>query len=228
MDMNIEAAQIRVRKAARAMARHRLVHAYGHVSARLSDEEFLVCAARPMGCIAPGEDGMRVPVRGDLPAGVLPEVRIHQQIYALRPDAGGICRIQPPRLMSLSALRMTPRPRNGSGTYFAPQPPLWDDPMLARSDEKAHALARTLGGARAIVMRGNGAVCVGANIEEAACMAFFLEDAASIELDVLQAGNGAAREAAIYTPEEVAARAVSTGGLFERMWDFLTWGDPEQ
>ncbi|MDB5729290.1 MAG: class aldolase and adducin N-terminal domain protein 3 [Noviherbaspirillum sp.] len=225
--MNIEAVQIRVRKAARAMGRHKLVHAYGHVSARLSEEEFLVCSSRPMGCIAPGQDGIRVPVRGDLPNGVLPEVRIHQQIYGLRPDVGGICRIQPPRLMSLSTLRVTPRPRNGSGTYFAPQPPLWDDPMLARSDEKAHALAAALGGARAIVMRGNGAVCVGANIEEAACMAFLLEDAASIELDVLQVRNGGANEAAIYTQEEVAARAVSTGGLFERMWDFLTFGDPE-
>jgi HCOMODA/2-hydroxy-3-carboxy-muconic semialdehyde decarboxylase len=225
--MNIEALQIRVRKAARAMARHKLVHAYGHVSARLDEDAFLVCASRPMGCIAAGEPGIRVPVRGDLPPGVLPEVRIHQQIYALRPEVGGICRIQPPRLMSLSTLRVTPKPRNGSGTYFAPQPPLWDDPMLARSDEKAHALASALGGARAIVMRGNGAVCVGANIEEAACMAFLLEDAASVELDVLQVRNGGAAEAALYTDEEVAARAVSAGGLFERMWDFLTFGDPE-
>jgi HCOMODA/2-hydroxy-3-carboxy-muconic semialdehyde decarboxylase len=225
--MTIDEAQVRVRKAARAMARHKLAHAYGHVSARLSGDEFLVCASRPMGCIAPGEPGIRVPVRGDLPPAVLPEVRIHQQIYQLRPEVGGICRIQPPCLMSLSTLRATPRPRNGSGAYFAPQPPLWDDPMLARSDEKAHALAAALGGARAIVMRGNGAVCVGANIEEAACMAFLLEDAASIELDVLQVRNGGANEAAIYTQEEVAARAVSTGGLFERMWDFLTFGDPE-
>ncbi|MDB5727005.1 MAG: class aldolase, partial [Noviherbaspirillum sp.] len=105
---------------------------------------------------------------------------------------------------------------------------LWDDPMLARSDEQAHALASALGGARAIVMRGNGAVCVGANIEEAACMAYLLEDAASVELDVLQVRNGGADEAAIYTQEEVLARAVSTGGLFERMWDFLTYGDPER
>jgi HCOMODA/2-hydroxy-3-carboxy-muconic semialdehyde decarboxylase len=221
----IEEVQLRVRKAARAMARHNLVHAYGHVSARLNDEELLVCAPRPMGCIAPGEDGIRVPINGALPPGVLPEVRIHQQIYRMRPDVGGICRIQPPRLMALSTMKITPRPRHGSGSYFAPQPPLWDDPMLVRTDDKAQALAEKLGNARAIVMRGNGAVCAGASIEEAACLAYFLEDAAAVELAVLQVKADVTPS--IYTPEEVAARAVTAGGLFERMWEYLTFGDPE-
>lgn len=220
-----EALQIRVRRAARAMGRHGLAHAYGHVSARLDQESFLVCASRPMGCIAPGEPGIRVPVQGPLPDGVLGEVRLHQQIYRLRPDVGGICRVQPPRLMALSTMRITPRPRHGSGTYFAPCPPLWDDPALTRSDDKAGALAEKLGDARAIVMRGNGAVCVGATIEQAACLAWLLEDAAGVELAVRSAG--AAEEGAIYTEEEIAGRAVFTGGLFERMWEFLASGDPE-
>jgi HCOMODA/2-hydroxy-3-carboxy-muconic semialdehyde decarboxylase len=127
--------------------------------------------------------------------------------------------------MALSTLKITPRPRHGTGTYFAPQPPLWDDPMLVRSDDKAQALTEQLGAARAIVMRGNGAVCVGASIEEAACIAYFLEDAAAVELAVLQVKGEVMP--ATYTAEEVAARAVSTGGLFERMWEFLTFGDPE-
>ena len=121
--------------------------------------------------------------------------------------------------------RITPRPRHGSGTYFAPCPPLWDDPALTRSDDKAGALAEKLGDARAIVMRGNGAVCVGATIEQAACLAWLLEDAAGVELAVRSAG--AAEEGAIYTEEEIAGRAVFTGGLFERMWEFLASGDPE-
>jgi HCOMODA/2-hydroxy-3-carboxy-muconic semialdehyde decarboxylase len=218
----LAALQVRVRKAARAMGRHALAHAYGHVSARISEAEFLVCAPRPMGCIRAGESGIRVPVDGPLPDGVLGEVRLHQQIYQLRPDVGGICRIQPPKLMALSTLRRTPQARHGSGTYFAPQPPLWDDPMLTRSDDKARALAQHLGAARAIVMRGNGAVCVGADIEQAACLAWMLEDAAAVEL-----AAGAMAGALTYSEQEVAARAVFTGGLFERMWEYLTFGDPE-
>ena len=61
----LDATQQRVRLAARALARHNLVHAYGHVSARLNNESFLVCAPKPMGLIAPGEDGTVVPISGE-------------------------------------------------------------------------------------------------------------------------------------------------------------------
>lgn len=226
-DATFEALQVRLRKAARAMGRHGLAHAYGHVSARISEAEFLVCASRPMGCIAPGESGTRVPVSGPLPDGVLGEVRLHQQIYQRRPEVGGICRVQPPRLMALSTLKLTPQPRHGSGTYFAPQPPLWDDPTLTRSDDKARALAEKMGHARAIVMRGNGAVCAGADIEQAACLAWLLEDAAAVELTVRSVNADAAQAADFYSDAEVASRAVFTGALFERMWEYLTFGDPE-
>lgn len=224
---SLEALEIRVRKTARAMGRHGLAHAYGHVSARIDEREFLVCAPRPMGCIAPGETGTRVPIEGPFPQGVLGEVRLHQQIYRRRPDVGGICRVQPPRLMALSTLKRTPEPRHGSGTYFAPRPPLWDDPTLTRSDEKARALAEKLGASRAIVMRGNGAVCVGVAIEQAACLAWLLEDAAKVELAVLSVQHDLAAAATVYNDDEVASRAVFTGELFERMWEYLTFGDPE-
>ncbi|MBC8058912.1 MAG: class II aldolase/adducin family protein, partial [Rhizobiales bacterium] len=56
-----------LRLAARALARHGLAHAYGHVSRRLDDERFMVCPSRPMGLIAAGDPGTVVPVRGALP-----------------------------------------------------------------------------------------------------------------------------------------------------------------
>jgi HCOMODA/2-hydroxy-3-carboxy-muconic semialdehyde decarboxylase len=223
----VEALDLRVRQAARAMGRHGLVHAFGHVSARIDENEFLVCAPMPMGSIGPNDVGTRVPIEGQLPEGVLGEVRAHQQIYRLRPDVSGICRVQPPNLMTLSTLRITPLPRHGSGTYFAPHPPLWDDPALIRNDEKARALAEMLGDARAIVMRGNGAVCVGKDIEQAACLVWMREDSATVELAVRALHGDRATQAAIYTEAEVETRAVFTGRVFERMWEYLTAGDPE-
>ncbi|WP_211187830.1 class II aldolase/adducin family protein, partial [Achromobacter sp. Bel] len=138
-----------VRVAARALARANLVHAYGHCSSRLDADHFLVCAARPMGLIAPGEAGTVVPVHGDLPDGVLGEVRIHQHIYRLRPDVGGVVRSMPPTVMTLSSARVTPAPRHGMGSYFSPAVPLWDDPQLVRGDAQARGVAETLGAARA-------------------------------------------------------------------------------
>ncbi len=221
----LEATQRRVRMAARALARHDLGHAYGHVSARLDAARFLVCAARPMGLIHPGAAGTVVAIDGPLPDGVLGEVRCHQQIYRRRPDVNGICRTFLRETMTLSTFRLTPRARHGFGCYFAPGPALWDDPALLRSDEAAGRLAETLGARRAIVMRGNGAILTGATVEESVVMAFYLEEAARTELAVL--ALRASADSVEIPLEEAQARAVTTGRIFERMWDYLTDGDPE-
>lgn len=206
------------------MGRHGLVHAYGHVSTRLDETRFLVSPPQPLVTVEAGAEGTVVMTEGDLPSGVLGEVRIHREIYRMRPEVGGICRVQPPAIIALSALGLTPRALHGLGTYFAPCPPLWDDPALVRDDDSAVAVAERLGPAAAIVMRGNGAVIVGETLQHAACRAFFLEDAARIELALLPAAGNRPRA---YTAEEVRARAISAGGLYERMWQFLCFGDPE-
>jgi HCOMODA/2-hydroxy-3-carboxy-muconic semialdehyde decarboxylase len=223
MNISNEPLQVLVRKAARALARHGLINAYGHCSARIDRDTFLVCAAKPMGLIAAGESGTVVPVNGALPDGVLGEVRAHQQIYKRRPDVGGVCRFLSPKILSLSAMHAVPKPRHGFGTY-SPEPAFWSDPALLRSDEKAAALAEHLGRGRAIVMRGNGAIVAGDTLEQAVVLAWKLEDSARVELDVLSAGGGATP---LYSPAEVSARATFEGRVIERMWDYLTAGDPE-
>ncbi len=223
--MPIESSQLGLRLAARALGRHGLAHAYGHCSLRLSSTHFLVCAAQPMGLIGAGEPGEVVPVNGPLPAGVLGEVRIHQRIYARRPDVHGITRTQPPALMALGTARRVPQPRHGFGAYFGAGIGLWDDPQLLRDDESADRLALQLGDRRAIVMRGNGLVMAAASIIEATVFTWYLEDAARLELMV--EGAGLQQESVILTPDECARRAVITGQIIERMWTFLTANDPE-
>ena len=211
-----------VRLAARAIGRAGLAHAYGHCSTRLDESTFLVSPAKPMGLVAEDDVPVTVAIRGALPDGVLGEVRLHQQIYRRRPDVHGIVRYQSPQLVSLSSLGRTPQPRHGFGSYFAPQPPLWSDTRLVRSDDLAAAAAGRLGSARALVLRGNGAVTVGASLPEACVMAWYLEDAARVELDVLSTGL----PGLVLDAEEAAARATTQGAIIERMWEWLTAGDP--
>ena len=212
----------KVRQAARGLASAGLVHAFGHCSARIDEQHFLVCAAMPMGLIA-DEEGSVVAIGGPLPEGVLGEVRAHQAIYATRADVGGICRIMPPAVMALSTFGVTPAPRHGLGAYFAPPPPLWDDPRLLRDHDLAVRLASALSHARAIVMRGNGAITVGCTIEEAASFAFFLEDAARIERDVRAMGFDPSL--GLLDEDEIAARQTLAGGVIDRAWRWLT-SDP--
>ncbi|CDG80901.1 class II aldolase/adducin family protein [Janthinobacterium agaricidamnosum] len=221
----ISNAQIKVRVAARALARAGLVHAYGHCSLRLDADSFLVCAAKPMSLIGPQDEGVVVPVHGELPDGVLGEVRIHQHIYRSQPDAGAVIRSMPPTLMSLSAARCTPRRLHGMGSYFADPVPLWDDPQLIRSEQQAGALASTMHGGNAIVMRGNGVVIAAPSLEQAVVLTWYLEDAARTDWQLRAAGLN--DQAAPLSADEAEARAVGTGRIFERMWDYLTAGDPE-
>jgi HCOMODA/2-hydroxy-3-carboxy-muconic semialdehyde decarboxylase len=216
----------RVRVAGRALARAGLVHAYGHCSARLDAEHFVVSPARPLGLIETKERCLEVAVDRELPAGAAGEVRIHQAIYRSRPDVGGVCRSQPPNTMTLSVARITPSPRHGFSSYFAPGPALWDDPMLVRDDAAAAGVAELLGSGAAIILRGNGAVTVGSTIEEATVLSWYLEDSARVELHLLQCASvtGAVSE---LSSSEAARRATWEGGLLDRMWTYLTHGDPE-
>ncbi|MBB4019567.1 HCOMODA/2-hydroxy-3-carboxy-muconic semialdehyde decarboxylase [Chelatococcus caeni] len=214
-----------VRIAARALARAGLVHAYGHCSARSDAGHFLVCPSRPMGQVRPGEACTLVPVEGPLPDGVLGEVRLHQRIYATRPGAGGVVRFMSPSMMALAALGRVPAMRHGFGTYFAPRVGFWDDIQLVRDDAKARGVIEAMGDSAGVMMRGNGAVVAGASLEEAVVLAWYLEDMCRIELAAL--ASGLAASAPVIGVEAAAERATRAGRIFERMWDYLTEGDPE-
>lgn len=212
-----------IRLAARAIGRAGIAHAYGHCSRRLDGETFLVGPPAPLALVPAGAACTAVPIHEPLPDGVLGEVRVHQSIYAKRPEVGGIVRSQPAHVMSLSVLGRTPKPRHGFGCYLSPGPAFWDDVQLLRDESSADALASTLGDRSSIVMRGNGAVVVAESLQQAVVLTWYLEDAARVELDVVKSGVDVPP-----LPDDVARqRATWSGGIAERMWDYLTAGDPE-
>lgn len=216
----IEVIQQRVREAAWALARAGLVTAFGHCSKRVSDDAFIVCAARPMALIGEREPGTIVRTSGALPEGVLGEVRIHQAIYQRRPDVGAICRFLSPQVMALAAMGLTPSARHGLSSYFHPRVPLWPDPQLVRNDEAAAGVAETLGGGNAVVVGVNGAVTAATSMPQAFALAWFLEDSARVELAVRAAGGS--DHVSFATPEAARARATWEGRIAERMWEYWT------
>lgn len=219
-DSRIETLQPLVRQAAWALARAGLVGPFGHCSARIDERSFLVCAARPMGLIGADEPGTVVPVDGPLPEGVLGEVRMHQQIYARRADVGAVCRFLSPHVMALAAMGCTPAARHGYGAYFHPAVPFWPDPALVRSDAAARGVAEVLGDAPAVVVGVNGAVTVAADLPRAVALAWFLEDAARVELAVRAAGG--AGHVTYPDAAQALQRATWDGRIAERVWEWLT------
>ncbi|MES2191402.1 MAG: class II aldolase/adducin family protein [Pseudomonadota bacterium] len=215
-----------VRVAARALAKAGLVTAFGHCSQRLSDEEFLVCAAQPMGLIQAGEPGTVVRVDGPLPDGVLGEVRMHQQIYRRRTEVKAICRFLSPQVMALAAMGMSPSARHGFSSYFYPRVPMWADPALVRNDAAASGVADVMGDACAVIVGVNGAVTAADSMQKAVSLAWLLEDSARVELAVRAAGG----QAHVTFPDETSAknRATWDGRIAERLWDYMTAGDAER
>lgn len=212
------------RIAARALGRAGLVHAYGHCSARVDGDRFLVCPPVPMAHVQVGQACTEVPVDGALPDGVLGEVRLHQQIYRRRPGAGGVVRFMGPSMMALAALGRVPGIRHGFGTYFTPRVGFWDDIQLVRDDARAVGVIDAMGDSAGVIMRGNGAVVAGETLPEAVGLAWYLEDMCRVELAALSSGL---TDLPVILPAEAKARATRQGRIFERMWDYLSYGDPE-
>ena len=214
-----------VRQSARALARAGLVTAFGHCSLRLSDDHMLVCAPKPMGHLQSHHKGDVVHIHQPLPSHVLGEVRMHQAIYKNRPDAKGICRVFPPHVLSLAAMGLSPKARHGFGSYFYPEVPMWRDPALIRNEDSALGVAQTLGQASAVVVSVNGAVTVADSLEKATVLAWFLEDAARVEMACLASGRE--NSVTFNSKEQAQNRATWLGGIAERKWQFLTHGDIE-
>lgn len=213
-----------LRIAGRAVGRAGLAHAYGHCSLRVDDRHYLVSPSKPLALARPGEPCHLLAIDDPIPDHVLGEVRIHREIYRRRPDVGGIVRSMPPNVMVLAAHGIVPRPRHGFGSYFHPAPALWDDPQLLRSDEAAARLADQLGAGHAILMRGNGAVVAGASIEQAVVLSWYLEDMARVDLAGRAAGLA---DAPTLDADACARRATWAGAIAERMFQYLSDGDPE-
>ena len=62
------------------------------------------------------------------------------------------------------------------------------------------------------------------SLEEVVVLTWYVEDAARIELDCLAAGL---EDVGLIRPEQARERATWSGRIRERMWDYLTTGDPE-
>ena len=178
-----------------------------------------------MGLISASDQGTVVNIHDPLPEGVLGEVRMHQSIYAMRADVKGICRTFPPQVLALAAMGLTPRARHGFGSYFYPKVPHWSDTGLIRDELSASQVAQTLGHQNAIVVSINGAVTVADSLEKATALSWFLEDAARVELAVMNAGHAHVQT---FESEQAAKdRATWSGGILERMWLFMTRDDSE-
>lgn len=185
----------RVATTARRIAAAGLVEAFGHVSARLADGGMAITSTRPLHAATAGDvlvlDSAGAVVAG--PAHDVPlETWLHAAVYAARPDVGGICRGHPPYAVVWGTTTRSLPALHGLGLLAGRHVRVHDDVELVSTPARGAAVAASLGKDQALLLRGNGALAVGADLAEAAARLAALEDRARVAVLAAAAGLGTA------------------------------------
>ena len=213
--------------AANVLARLGLVTAYGHVSARAGESMLITPAADLAGVTSSAV--VEVPLAATarpaatLPAGAPAEAWAHLALYRARPDAAAIARAQPPGAFAVAAAVTTMVPLHGQAAWLGESVPVYHDATLLRSPDQAERAARCLPAGEALLLRGNGAITLGATPGLAVTRMWLLAAACDVYLAAMSAA-GAASGANPVTPlsaSEIASWRAVSGELLPRLWQHL-------
>ncbi len=148
-------------EAAHVLSRLGLVTAYGHVSARAGRAMLITPAADLANVTEPNI--VEVPLSAAvLPLAAPAEAFAHLALYRARPDAAAIARAQPPSAFAAAATATSLPPLHGQAAWLGGSVPVHDSAMLLRSAALADSAAASLPTGEALLLRGNGALTLGA------------------------------------------------------------------
>jgi HCOMODA/2-hydroxy-3-carboxy-muconic semialdehyde decarboxylase len=182
-----------VAEAANVLAGLGLVTAYGHVSARSGESMLITPAADLAGVTAAGV--VEVPLAavsrpgGTLPAGAPAEAWAHLALYRARPDAAAIARAQPASAFAVAATVTIMVPLHGQAAWLGESVPVHDEAALLRSPGQAERAAASLPAGEALLLRGNGALTLGASPGVAVARMWLLAAACDVYLAALAAAG---------------------------------------
>lgn len=187
-DDRLDDASRTVLRAGNVVAAHGLSDAFGHVSARLDDESFVITPPLPLGALTPRDRPVVVRLDAtELPTAAPREAWMHLALYRRRPAVGAVVRVQPRAVAAMSAAH---RPFLAVSGHAALLGEVADhaDSRLVRDRDRAERLADAAGAASAVVVHGNGALTLAGDVAEAVALAWVLERTAEL---LLAAGHAA-------------------------------------
>jgi ribulose-5-phosphate 4-epimerase/fuculose-1-phosphate aldolase len=156
---------------------------------------------------------------GELPRGAPAEAWAPLALYRARPEAAAIARAQPPGAFAAAAAVSMMVPLHGQAAWLGESVPVYDDAALLRSAERAGRAAGCLPDGEALLLRGNGALTLGAAPGLAVARMWLLGAACDVYLKAL-AASGANPVTPLSAGEIASWRAVS-GELLPRLWEHL-------
>ena len=213
----------------RVLADQGVVDGYGHVSARHDRDPNRYLMSRS---IAPELVTAADIMEYDLDSNAVdPRGRtsylerfIHGEIYKVRPDVKAIVHNHSPSVIPFGVTGVPLKPLYHMSAFLVGGVPIYDirvaagqdTDMLVRDAALGKALAATLGAAPVALMRGHGAVVVGADVPRVVFRSVYTEMNARLQAQAMALGGGNVR----YLSTEEAKKAdASVGGTVPRPWE---------
>lgn len=161
-----------------------LVDYSGHISVRIPGTDHLLILPHPVSraMVAPDDmvvtdfDGKVLEGKYKAPS----EVYMHARAYKARKDIQSVAHLHNHMVATLSMVDKPFYPASSNpGAFFGPGPlPKYMDPALIHTIEQGDAVAKALGNADALMLRGHGSLVVGQAIEWVFAACVDLEEAA--------------------------------------------------
>src|SRR5690348_17030300 len=126
-----------------------------------------------------------------LPAGAPAEAWAHLALYRARPDAAAIARAQPAAAFAVAAVATVMVPVYGQAAWLGESVPVYGDAALLRSADRAERAASCLPAGEALLLRGNGALTLGAAPGLAVARMWLLAAACDVYLAAVSASGAA-------------------------------------
>ena len=161
-----------------------------------------------------------------LPAGAPAEAWAHLALYRARPDAAAIARAQPAAAFAVAAVVTVMVPVHGQAAWLGESVPVYGDAALLRSADRAERAASCLPAGEALLLRGNGALTLGAAPGLAVARMWLLAAACDVYLAALSASGAAsgANPVTALSDGEIASWRAVGGELLPRLWEHLRSG----
>jgi len=209
----------------RILAQHGVVDGYGHVSVRdpRDSNRYLMSRSLAPELVTAADileydlDSNSVDATG---RSLYLERFIHGEIYKARPDVKAVVHNHSPSVIPFGVTTVPLRPLYHMSAFVGEGVPLFEirkvggmTDMLVRTPALGHALAATLGGHPAALMRGHGAVVVGPDLPITVARSVYLEMNAKLQAQAIALGGSVT----YLDPEEV--HKVVARQDYQRVWD---------
>ena len=183
------------------LANEKVVDSFGHISVRNPDNPnhyFLSCSRSPE--IVTRDDIMEFDLEGNIVDGstLRPygERFIHGAIFEARPEIQSVVHNHSLSVIPFGVTGTPLQPIIHTGAVIGRDIPVWDiydnfgdTDLLVRNMEHGRDLAKSLGQASVILMRGHGCSVVGPNIKGATLASVYLQISASVQLQSMHLGD---------------------------------------